>query len=171
MYKKGLLALSLLIFTGLSFSADLNCSIDKELSKDHFQKLIQLREQASKVCLKCVGKECEMKYIWMLNSKRIEYGITGKIHTWSCICYQLQRSVKYWQDQKCNPLTFHIPILTDTTGKRTTNLFCQVLWISGKCLQHNITDKSKIIMFINPPWWQVYFFSHENFPKKVFCWT
>jgi len=61
MYQKGLLALSLLIFTGLSFSADLNCSIDKELSKDHFQKLIQLREQASKVCLKCVGKECEMK--------------------------------------------------------------------------------------------------------------
>ena len=61
MYQKSLLALSLLLFASLSFSVDLNCSIDKELSKDHFQKLIQLREQASKVCLKCVGKECEMK--------------------------------------------------------------------------------------------------------------
>ena len=61
MYQKSLLTLSLLVFSGLSFSADLNCSIDKELSKDHFQKLIQLRQQASKVCLKCVGKECEMK--------------------------------------------------------------------------------------------------------------
>ena len=61
MYQKSLLALSLLLFTSLSFSVDLNCSIDKELSKDHFQKLIQLRQQASAVCLKCVGKECEMK--------------------------------------------------------------------------------------------------------------
>ena len=61
MYQKSLLALSLLLFTSLSFSVDLNCSIDKELSKDHFQKLIQLRQQASAACLKCVGKECEMK--------------------------------------------------------------------------------------------------------------
>jgi hypothetical protein len=61
MYQKSLLALSLLLFASLSFSVDLNCSIDKELSKDHFQKLIQLRQQASAACLKCVGKECEMK--------------------------------------------------------------------------------------------------------------
>ena len=61
MYKKILLTLSLFLFTGLSFSVELNCSIDKELSKDHFQKLKQLREQASSICLKCVGKECEMK--------------------------------------------------------------------------------------------------------------
>ena len=61
MYQKSLLALSLLLFTSLSFSVDLNCSIDKELSKDHFQKLIQLRQQASAACLKCVGKEREMK--------------------------------------------------------------------------------------------------------------
>ena len=62
MYKKSLLTLSFLLFTSLSFSADLNCSIDKELSKDNFQKLKQLRQQPSavSVCLKCVGKECEM---------------------------------------------------------------------------------------------------------------
>ena len=40
---------------------DLNCSIDKELSNDNFQKLKQFRQQASSICLNCVGKECEMK--------------------------------------------------------------------------------------------------------------
>ena len=62
MYQKSLLTLSLLLFTSLSFSVDLNCYIDKELSKDNFQKLIQSRQNASavSVCLKCAGKKCEM---------------------------------------------------------------------------------------------------------------
>ena len=46
-------------------------------------------------------KEFEMKYIWMLNSKRIEFSITWEMHTRSCICYQLQRSIVFainlWQ--------------------------------------------------------------------------
>ena len=61
MYKKSLLTISLFLFTGLSLGMDLNCSIDKELSNQNFEKLKQYRQQASSVCLKCAGKECEMK--------------------------------------------------------------------------------------------------------------
>ena len=61
MYKKSLLILSFFLFSSLSLGMDLNCSIDKELSNDNFQKLKQFRQQASSICLNCVGKECEMK--------------------------------------------------------------------------------------------------------------
>ena len=61
MYRKSLLTLSFLLFTSLSLGVDLNCSIDKELSNNNFQKLKQYRQQTSSVCLNCVGKDCEMK--------------------------------------------------------------------------------------------------------------
>lgn len=61
MYKKSLLILSFFLFSSLSLGMDLNCSIDKELSNDNFQKLKQFRQQASSICLNCAGKECEMK--------------------------------------------------------------------------------------------------------------
>ena len=64
MYKKNLIFLSLFIFSSIGLGSDLNCSIDKQLSKDNFQKLMQFRDQASSVCLKCSGKECEMKKSW-----------------------------------------------------------------------------------------------------------
>ena len=61
MSQKYLVLLSLFMFSGLALGVDLNCSIDKQLSQDNFLKMKQFREQASSVCLKCEGKECEMK--------------------------------------------------------------------------------------------------------------
>jgi len=60
---RNLFILLFLCTSSAAFGADLNCTIDKELSKENFMKLKQFREPAAKVCLKCEGKDCEMK-VW-----------------------------------------------------------------------------------------------------------